>query len=185
MSAAPQPSGTSDAAAAAAPSDAPKCAKFMLHVDKQLRALKSRMLLRLDQGARLDRGAAESGERWRTALTAAPLGSYGRPGPALEGAARELERLVLGSLVSGLLGSALVLPMLASSLHNTVRRRATHSCPTRRQPHGSTGNSSTSCGAMPPHHSTQCRQHRPNELGHQLVQLTALDSGQREALRQG
>jgi hypothetical protein len=146
---APGGAGASPATpSAAAAGDTPQCAHFMLAVDRQLRALKARMLLRLDQGARLDRGARDSGERWRAALTAAPPGSYARPtGPAQEAAARELERAVLGALLAALGGATAGLPMLATSLHNMVRglgwgRDGRRAC--LRRPNGARGGR---CGA--------------------------------------
>jgi hypothetical protein len=98
--------------------DRRSCAKVMLHVSKQLRSIKQRTLLRLEQSGRLDRAAAGSYEAWVRARGAAARGGYLRPtDAAAEEAARELEKLV----VSALLEPTVTLPILAVSLQNKVR----------------------------------------------------------------
>lgn len=66
------------AAAAAVPGDQDRlnCAKVMLHVSKQLKSIKQRTLLRLEQGGRLDRSAAESYNRWMKARNSSMLNRY-------------------------------------------------------------------------------------------------------------
>lgn len=105
-------------AGAAGVQDQRGAAAFMLQASKQLRALKARMLLRLDEGGRLDAAAGASCAAWRGAA-AGVRGGYLRPvSPQQAEAARALERAVLRVLQQ----PNVVLPVLVGSLHNMARR---------------------------------------------------------------
>lgn len=106
-----------EAAAPPGDQDRRNCAKVMLHVSKQLRSIKHRMMLRLEQGGHLDRSAKESYERLGAARGAAPNKSYLKPrDKPHEALGLELERLVLAALLE----PTVSLPMLVGSLQNKL-----------------------------------------------------------------